>query len=93
MSDYTRSFIIDTPLGKLHVHAKQERDLPEDFPGVYVDLQKDNGEEVLLACVEYESVTQRLQTCVYKREWEDEPSDVVEHELEGGMDDAELGLR
>ena len=61
----TRSFEVETPLGKLKVYAKQEDDIPDNFPGVFIDLiPADNEETVLLACIEYESTKQVIQTCV-----------------------------
>ena len=75
-----REFYIDTPLGKLKVWAKHDTDNPEDFPGVYVDLVQDGRDPELLACVEYDSVTECLQTCVYQPEL-DEPTALVVHEI------------
>lgn len=40
-----REFYVDTPLGKLHVHAKHDTDNAADYPGVYVDLVRDGHEE------------------------------------------------
>ena len=79
--DMERSFEVDTPLGKLKVYAKQEDDVPENFPGVYIDLSPaESNDAVLLACVEYESAKQVIQTCVYGDVLTDEPTNVVEHQ-------------
>lgn len=76
-----RSFEVDTPLGKLKVYAKQEDDIPENFPGVYIDLiPVESNDTILLACVEYESTKQVIQTCVYGDGLTDEPTDVVEYQ-------------
>lgn len=70
---------MDTPLGKLKVWSKHDVDSPSDYPGVYIDLVRANGEEELLACVEYESTNSCLQTCVYGDALSDYPTDIVEH--------------
>ncbi len=76
-----RCFEVETPLGRLKVYAKQENDVPEDYPGVYVDLLgKDSDEAILLTCVEYNSAKQVLQTCVYGDGLVDTPTDVIEHQ-------------
>jgi len=75
----TRRFDVQTPLGVLRIRAKHDTDSPADFPGVYVDFVWPDGEYTLLACVEYDSVSKFIQTCVYKNSWEDEPAEVVEH--------------
>ena len=59
-----REFFVDTPFGKIKVYAKTNVDDPDDYPGVYVDLVK-GDKLVQLACVEYDSVKEKLQTCVY----------------------------
>ena len=76
-----REYYVETPLGNLKVWAKHDTDSPEDFPGVYVDLIQDGKDPELLACVEYDSVTERLQTCVYQPKL-DEPAAIIVHELE-----------
>ncbi len=76
-----RSFEVNTPLGKLKVYAKQEDDVPENFPGVFIDLiPADSNDTILLTCVEYESTKQVIQTCVYGDGLTDEPTNVVEHQ-------------
>ena len=60
-----REFIVETPLGKLKVYAKHESDNPADFPGVFVDLVREGEDDEMLACVEYDSCSDTLQTCVY----------------------------
>jgi len=74
----TRCFEIETPLGKLKVWAKHEKDTAEDFPGVYIDLVRDD-ENILLACIEYDSCGEELQTCVYGDVLDDSPTDIVKH--------------
>lgn len=80
-----REFFIDTPLGRLKVWAKHDKDTPEDFPGVYIDLLSDgeNGNDYgeLLCCVEFESMHKCLQTVVYDPDVDD-PVIVHRHELE-----------
>lgn len=70
---------MDTPLGRLKVWSKHDVDSSSDYPGVYIDLVRANGEEDLLACVEYESTNGYLQTCVYGDTLNDSPTDIVEH--------------
>ena len=45
-----KEMFVDTPLGKIRVQIKGGQN---DYPGVYVDLVTESGEEVYLACVEY----------------------------------------
>lgn len=78
--DPPREFIVDTPLGKIKVYAKHPKDHPADFPGVFVDFVEPNGELVPLACVEYDSGDNRLQTNVYGNGTDDSPTEVVKHE-------------
>ena len=60
-----RSFEVNTPFGKLKVYAKQEDDVPENFPGVYIDLiPAESDDTILLTC---DGLT-------------DEPTNVVEHQ-------------
>lgn len=73
-----REFYVDTPMGKLKVYAKTPVDNPDDFPGVFIDLISGN-ELIQLACVEYESVDKKLQTCVYGDGSDDAPTDVIMH--------------
>ena len=82
-----REFTVDTPVGRLKISAKSDygnpaaitsqEDNPDDFPGVYVDLVMPNGSDLMLACVEWESVDRRLQACVYGNCTSDDPSDIV----------------
>lgn len=82
MAKNDREFYVETPLGLLKVWAKHDVDLSLDFPGVYVDLVREGEDDVLLACVEYESVDKRIQTCVYGDAREEAPTHIVVHELE-----------
>ena len=75
-----RIFFVDTPLGKLKVWAKHSTDTPEDFPGVFVDLVTPaHPEGDMLACVEYNSCDDILQTCVYQPN-DDTPEAVIVHD-------------
>lgn len=78
-----RSFIVHTPLGKLRVYAKHDVDCAEDFPGVFVDLIKNDADEYgeMLCCVEYDPIGKNLQTVVYQP-YVDEPVELVVHEIE-----------
>lgn len=85
-----REFFVDTPLGKLRVWAKHPNgDSPADYPGVFVDfIPKDGTDHILLACVEYESSEELIQTCVHGNGLSDEPTAVVKHEnLEVSQDE------
>ena len=75
-----REFFVDTPLGKIKVYSKHEKDCARDYPGVYVDFLGSDGELVPLACVEYDSSSDRLQTCVYGDGADDSPTEVVHHQ-------------
>lgn len=63
-----RFFFIDTPAGKLKVWAKTNVDEDDDYPGVFVDLVCNERQNYgdLIACVEYDSAMERLQTVAYK---------------------------
>ena len=71
-----REFFIDTPMGKLKVYAKSDKDTAENFPGVYIDLVGED-EDACLCCVEYESIEKRLQACVYGDMYSDIPTEVT----------------
>lgn len=60
-----REFRVKTPLGDLLIYAKHETDNPKDFPGVFIDFVHENGENEMLACVEFDSCAKSIQTCVY----------------------------
>lgn len=72
-----RDFDIQTPLGTLRVYSKHNIDNPVDFPGVYVDIKETND---MLACVEYDSANQTIQTCVYQPT-DDTPVSVTIHNI------------
>ena len=74
-----REFYVDTPLGKLKVWSKHETDNADDFPGVYIDIVRDGLDDDMLACVEYDSCSNRLQTLVYQTGM-DEPVELIVHE-------------
>lgn len=63
--DFSREFFVDTPLGKIRVKAKYDKDVAEDYPGIYVDLIAENGEETPLACVEYTPNDNTIAVDVY----------------------------
>lgn len=75
-----REFFVDTPMGKIKVYSKHDKDCPADYPGVYVDFVEPGGDLVPLACVEYNSVDKWIQTCVYGDGSNDSPTEVVHHE-------------
>jgi len=75
-----RRFFIDTPVGKLVVYAKQDEDQPENYPGVYVDIEKD-GENVMLACVEYDYNSEDIVGTFYTDESSDEPTSIEHFEF------------
>lgn len=77
--DERRSFEVETPLGKLLVYAKHATDAPQNYPGVFIDFLV-GSEPIPLACVEYNSAKELLQTCVYGDGLTDVPTDVVEHQ-------------
>lgn len=54
-----REFYIDTPIGKLKVYSKHEKDCPADFPGVFVDLVRDGKEDKGLRAYLYPRCTLR----------------------------------
>lgn len=75
-----RRFFVDTPLGKLEVYAKHDRqDCAADYPGVYIDFVREDGATVVLTCVEYDPSKDLLQTVVYGDCVSDEPTEVVTH--------------
>lgn len=78
-----RRFFVKTPAGTLRVIAKTDDDDPSDYPGVYIDLVSpvyENLDDQLLACVEYDSYGDHLQTCTYQPGRED-PSAITIHEF------------
>ena len=80
-----REFYVETPLGKLHVWAKQERDCADNFPGVYIDYIAPDGNEAILSCVEYESNDELIQTCVYEVH-DDAPRVLFRHSINENYD-------
>lgn len=74
-----REFFVETPLGKLRVHAKHEVDIQDDYPGVYVDLVSPGCPEEMLVCVEFNySDPNEIMTTVYQPGL-DEPCEIVHH--------------
>ena len=71
-----REFYINTPVGKLHVYAKHEKDNPKDFPGVFVDIVRDCEEDCLLSCVEYDSINSCILGTIYGELSDDSPTDI-----------------
>lgn len=78
-----REFYVDTPIGKLRIHAKHSEDYADDYPGVFIDLVRANNELQGIACVEYNSCRNYLQTCVYNPD-NDEPVAIVAHQIREG---------
>lgn len=60
-----REFYVDTPLGKLRIYAKTEKDSDTEFPGVFVELLSDFGRPLTVGCVEYDPAAEKLLTTVY----------------------------
>lgn len=75
-----REFHIATPLGKLKVWAKHNTDIPEDYPGVFVDFVDEKNGDTLLACVEYDHLGGGIYTRVYGDANDDVPTDSIFHE-------------
>lgn len=73
----SREFEITTPLGNLRVYSKHKNDMPNDFPGVYIDHMPTGD---MLACVEYVHTDDYIQTCVYQP-GNDTPCNVTKHKL------------
>lgn len=71
-----REFHIDTPLGRLKVYSKHDKDCPADFPGVFVDLVRKGNEDMMIACVEFDSVEQNLLATIYGLLYSDTPTDI-----------------
>lgn len=66
-----KEFYVDTPVGKIRVYEKHDGDAPYDYPGIYIEwFTKDYNE--LIACVEYDSTDETMQTFTY-RPFDDEP--------------------
>lgn len=61
-----REFYIMTPLGALKVWANQgDVDIPDEYPGVFVDWIDPNGTQVPLALVEYDSDEKGIYGRIY----------------------------
>lgn len=77
-----RSFYVDTPLGKLRIYSKMLGiDIPENFPGVYVDyISPISKEPISLSCTEYDPSKNVIQTIPYEMAWCDDPSGVFVHQ-------------
>lgn len=76
-----REFFVDTPLGKLRVWAKSDVDDASDYPGVYIDLIPKNkpvdfADDYMIACIEYDSSDNKIQSCLYQPTI-DEPVEIV----------------
>ena len=80
-----REFYIATVFGKIKVYSKHDADCTENFPGVFIDIITDK-EDIPLACVEYESVDGVIQTCVYGDVFDDAPTAVIKHNINGKME-------
>lgn len=87
-----REFFVETPMGKLRIWAKCDNDNMTNYPGVYIDFIS-NGEpmdvrdDYMTAVVEYDSVKNCIQTCVYQP-WSDEPVAIIERDSAEEVSDA-----
>ena len=79
MAKNDREFLVETPLGLLKAKATHDVDLSIDYPGVHIYLIDDDGDEILLTTVEYESTKDYIQSVVYGKKTQDEPTDVIVH--------------
>lgn len=80
-----RSFLVETPLGRLYASAKHAgKDIPDDYPGVFIELIESGKEQPceVLVTVEHEPYKGCLQTVVYSNAPDtaegDEPSHILE---------------
>ncbi len=62
-----------TRLSKLKVYSKHEKDCSADFPGAFVDLVREGKDDMLIACVEFDSVEQNLLAAIYGQLYSDIP--------------------
>ena len=61
-----RTFDVALPGHTLRVRAKTPRDVPEDYPGIYVEMAPEGSDDFrLLTVVEYNAREDVVQTCVY----------------------------
>ncbi|MEG1926159.1 MAG: hypothetical protein RR415_10490 [Ruthenibacterium sp.] len=78
-----REFLVDTPVGQLRIYAKHDVDCAKDFPGVFIDfVHKDedgSSDDIVLTCVEYDSVCKGIYTHVYGDAVDDAPTDSIRH--------------
>lgn len=87
-----REFFVDTPIGKLKIHAKHEGvDSSADYPGVWIDyIVPATGTEIPLTCVEYDpsggGVGGGIFTRVYGDALSEEPTESIFHENLSGYD-------
>lgn len=72
MNRNKRQFSIETPIGTINVWAKHDTDCPENYPGVYidVDLCDKAGEHThnILFCAEYSASENMIRASVYHPE-------------------------
>ena len=65
---------VDTPVGKIVAYPKHTAtDFQMDYPGVFIDLQRDGKDNLMLACVEY-LPDGDIQCCVYSDGADDCPN-------------------
>ena len=81
-----REFYVETPLGRIKVWAKHEdgNDVPDDFPGVYIDFIPKHKPDLTWAndqicCVEYNPIDECIKSVLYQP-GVDEPTDIVAYE-------------
>lgn len=81
-----RSFYVDTPVGKLFIHAKHpEKDVAEDYPGVWINFvtpesPEDGSGLIPLACVEYDPGDGCVFTDVYGDAQQEDITHRIMHE-------------
>lgn len=82
-SQTERKFEVSTPMGRLEVSTKHEDgyDDPDDFPGVYVTLKREDKPDELLAVTEYHSLRGTLDTCVYQPDIAEHPEHITIHRI------------
>ena len=73
---------VETSLGNIVVEDKGD---VLDYPGVYISLdEKDTHDLIPLANVEYDPNANVIQTAVYGKDYIEEPTHVIKHEINVG---------
>jgi hypothetical protein len=84
--DTARVFYVELPIGRLKIWAKADwgdianDDNPEDFPGVFIDLELPNKDTIMLACIEWESCSKEIQACIYSNCMNEDPTYIITYE-------------